>query len=436
VSGFDLSALAGGTKTAAPERKPSIEYKAHAKSSVASSDVTLTIDENSFLITSLFGAAEIPFAEVNEIALRDYSVYVCTDTGNYTFSRMGEWAERFHNALLESYNKAVLRSLFIAGNPIVTAKGTYSFSETGSSAGGTCPVYVFEDCIASLPPNLNARRIPFRFLNGMEKGDYSLTLLLSTGESYTFQKLGYDTAVFASAVEKQITKLRTKTAQAVKNIDPSLSPAQTSRLSLLMPEGTAAPLTQAAAIAPSFAKALGTKLAGGCASDSLTVYLELSDPDNIYAGFRSAESVNGTSAGNVTDLLESAAGTMPAAEAISGVDSVPEPYVFWLIAPSPDGRFAAVEFAEEDTATFVYRTDGNFPLFAARIGRALEAINFKREVIRLTAQELKKPENSSYYMAAKRTAALQFVRSNFVGRIIHSNPAAWKRSLLKLWAQQ
>jgi hypothetical protein len=54
-------------------------------------------------------------------------------------------------------------------------------------------------------------------------------------------------------------------------------------------------------------------------------------------------------------------------------------------------------------------------------------------VIRLSAEELQKPENDSYLMAVKRTAALQFVRSHFVGRVIHSNTEAWKRRLLELW---
>jgi NADH pyrophosphatase NudC (nudix superfamily) len=55
-------------------------------------------------------------------------------------------------------------------------------------------------------------------------------------------------------------------------------------------------------------------------------------------------------------------------------------------------------------------------------------------VIRLTDDELRKPENADYYMAAKRTAALQFVRANFAGRVIHSSPEAWKKKLTEMWS--
>jgi hypothetical protein len=93
-----------------------------------------------------------------------------------------------------------------------------------------------------------------------------------------------------------------------------------------------------------------------------------------------------------------------------------------------------VEFAEADSATFVHRTGGDFGIFARQINRALEAINFKREVIRMSDEELQKPENVDYYMAAKRTGSLQFVRSNFVGRVIHSSMENWKCKLTELWS--
>jgi hypothetical protein len=121
------------------------------------------------------------------------------------------------------------------------------------------------------------------------------------------------------------------------------------------------------------------------------------------------------------------------AEAENEDGLLPDSYLLWLIAPSPDGQFAAVEFCEANSATFVYRTGGNFPVFAGQLNRALEAIRFRREVIRLTDAELQKPENADYYMAAKRTAALQFIRSRFTGRIIHSSTESWKRKLLEQW---
>ncbi len=71
--------------------------------------------------------------------------------------------------------------------------------------------------------------------------------------------------------------------------------------------------------------------------------------------------------------------------------------------------------------------------FAQKLNRALEAIGFKRDAIRLSDEELRKPQFAHYLMASERTAALRFVRENYAGRIIHSGPDAWKRGLQAAW---
>ena len=400
---MDLSSLTGVGKPE-QEQKPSFEYTAQAASSVVSGEVKLTIGEKSYNIASLFDTVEIDFAEINTLSFADYTVTVKTDSGDYAFYRMGSWAQPFYDALCEAYNKAVLRSLFIKGSPILTARGDFRYSEKGVNDGGAAPVHVYENNVTVLPPNLSARRIPLCFVTDMEKGGYELTLKLDPGENYTFAKLGYDTAYFADAAEKQIRALRQKSLAVIKELDPALAAAQASQLARIMPEGAAAAFGQLAQIAPSFVASLEEKLANTRANEYYAVFKNLCAPAQIYIGFRKNE------------------------------EPTPDPYLLWMIAPSPDGQYASVEFSEANSATFVYKTSGDFEGFARQLNRALEAIDFKREVIRMTDEELRKPENADYYMAAKRTTSLQFIRSCFTGRVIHSNLESWKRNLLELWS--
>jgi hypothetical protein len=391
-------------------------------------------------VAALFDVVEIPFSEVNAIAFADYAVTVKADSGDYTFFRMGEWAQRFYDALCEAWGKAVLRALFVSGKPILTANGDYCFTESGANGGGSAPVHVYENCVVALPPNSEARRVPLCFVTGMDKGDYAFTLKLLTGESYSFAKLGYETAPFADAVEKQIRALREKTLAAVKEIDPSLTAAQASQLAKLLPEGAVASMGQLTTIAPSFAAAIEAKLGETRAADSYKAFKELCDPARIWVGFKKNDTVDGAGGlpdmggGNPMEALGGIVGGTAPADGEEPEAPPPDPYLFWLIAPSPDGQYAAVEFSEADSATFVYHTNGDFEVFARQLNRALEAISFKREVIRLSDEELRKPENADYYMAAKRTASLQFIRSNFTGRVIHSSPEAWKRKLTEMWS--
>jgi len=398
------------------QQKRAVDYTAQAASPLVSGEVKLTIGENSLTVISLFDAAEIAYSEISELIPGEHIVTVKADSGDYVFSRLGNWIHPFLVALSGAYSKAVLRSLFIKSDPVVTARCKYRFTENGESFSGFAPVHVYDNNVTTLPPNLSARRLPLCFVTGMEKGDYEFTLRIGAEESYTYAGMGYDTAVFGSAVEQQIRGLREVTLVSVKDVDPTLSTAQASQISKLMPLGAAAPIGQLAGIAPSFITALETKISATRAAESYKVFKELSDTTLIWIGFRKNES------------------SIDAGEMATGdTEEAAEPYTPWLIVPSPSGGAAAVEFAEDNSATFIYRTGGDFPVFAQRLNRALEAISFKREVIRMSDEDLRKPENVDYYMAAKRTSALQFVRESFIGRIIHSSEESWKRKLTELW---
>ena len=413
--------------------KAEIEYKALTASPNINGETKLVITDKSLIVKTTFDLEEIPFVEINALLLDDYIVTVKADNGDYVFSKLGNWCQPFYDVLCEEYNKAVLRSLFVKGEPIVTAKGDYFYNEADRSAGGSAPVYVYENCVVVLPTNLGARRVPLCFTCEMVKGDFELTLRLDTGEDYTWSKLGYDTAPFSEAVEKQISALREKSFAAIRELDPSMSAAQGSQLVKIIPQGAAAAIGLLGGIAPSFVAALEAKIENTRAAETYSFFKEMCDPAKILIGFRKNEAA-----------VEEAAEEPTAAEPTAVTDEAeteaeaeaPDPYLLWLIAPSPDGQYAAVEFAEKNAATFVYKTDGDFDGFSRQLSRALEAIDFKREVIRLPDAELRIPENADYFMAAKRTAALRFIRAGFIGRVIHSSPEAWKRKLEEYWGEK
>jgi len=452
------------------EKKSKVEYTAQAVSPIVNGEVKLKVGENSFTAEGVLDTAEVPYSNVNAMEFKDYVVTVRADDGDFIFSRMGSWAQPFYDALCEAYNNAMLRAFFVSGGTLFTASGDYRFTEDNKAAAGKTPVRVYGNCVVALPPDGNARRIPFCFVNGMEKNDLEVTLKLNLGESYTFSRLGYNTAGFADAAEKQIRAVHEKAITVFKDIDPMLTVSQASQIAKLMSEGAAAPMGQLAAIAPSFAAALQEKMTAARSFDTYKAFAEVCDPAQIWIGFKkndiraeakkgAAEGTPGMPAGmpagmpkEVGGLLSSMQGLMggmaaggaaapPASPAAEGKEDEPErdPYLFWMIAPSPNGQYAAVEFAVkpgEYAATFVYRTNGDISGSAAYLNRALEAIDFKREVIPMTEEEIRKPENADYYMAAKHTSAMQHIRKNFIGRVIHYTAESWKRDLTEMWSAE
>jgi len=440
---MDLSLLTGNNQPPR-QQNSAIEYTAQAVSPLVSGEVKMNIGWNSLTISALFNVAEIAFSEITAMKLADYTVTIKTDGADYALSRMGSWCQTFYDAVCGAYSSAVLRSMFIKDAPVITTTGNYRFAENGMNGWGSAPINVYGNCIAVLPPDLSARRIPLCFVNGMEKRDFELALRLDSGESYTFSKLGYDTEPFADSVSNQIRALHEKSAAAIRELDTSLTAAQASQITGLMPQGAAASFDQINKIAPSFVAALELKLANTRAAEYYAVYKELCGSGNIYAGFRKNEPRAGAggSLPGISGNIAAAPGNPEARDAMFNLGSAygneaivnaQDPYLLWFIAPSPNGQYAAVEFAEADAATFIYKTGGDFHGFARQLNRALEAISFRREIIRMTDEELRKPENADYYMAAKRTAPLQFVRSNIIGRIIHSSVDTWKCKLTELW---
>jgi hypothetical protein len=351
---------------------------------------------------------------------------------------MGSWCQPFHDALCTAYNQAVLRSLFIKTAPIITANGNYQYAEKNSTTSGTAPIHIYENSLTTLPHNLSARRVPLSFVTNMQKNDFGLTLTIDTGESYSFNKLGYTTAPFCDAVEKQIRILRANSLSAIKEFDPSLSVTQASQIARIMPLGTTASFGNLSTIAPSFAKAIESKLLDTSIAEYYSAFRDLCDPAQIHLGFRKTKVATDNTKDAPSSLVDSSNNPMKVKNMLTeekkeAKKAPSDQYSLWLVVPSPNGQFATVEFAEEDSATFVYNTSNGFNEFVLQLNHALEAINYQREVIRLSNEELRKPEYVDYYMASKRTASLQFIRSNFKSRLIHNNVEHWKKKLLELW---
>lgn len=435
---MDLSSLAGGNNAAEKEQAPALEYTAQVASPLLNGEAKLVVGQDGLAITTLMDAAEIPYADMLALGLDDYMISVKTAGGVHTFSRMGNWCEPYYSALYEAYNRKVLKALFVVDKPVLQTKGQYRINEDGLVFTGHAPVSVHENAVCILPPDIHARRIPLCFMTGLLNQDYTVTLRLDTGESYAFSKLGYDTEPFTDTIGKQVRKLREKTLAAVMELDPAISSAQASAMARLMPEGAAAPMGLIASQAPSFAQAIEKAVEQSRAGKSYLVFKEICDEASIYVGFKKNVERSGGEGGGLTDIgaMTGMLGGGAAALQLTSENAKPVPFMLWMIAPSPNGRFCAVEFAGGDgaaAATFVYRCKGPFEAFAGMLNRALEAVAFKREIIRLSDAELMQREHADDRMAVERTAAIQFIRSCFAGRVIHNSPAAWKTDLLQLW---
>ena len=106
--------------------------------------------------------------------------------------------------------------------------------------------------------------------------------------------------------------------------------------------------------------------------------------------------------------------------------------VLWTVASCSEGRIAAVELAlpnDQAAATYLYRVEGRWEVFARLIDRALDATGFQRRMILLSDDALNEPEHLAEAMLVRRTPALLLLRRCFVGRAIHSSYERWLREI-------
>ena len=437
--------MAGGEETSG--NNVSFICKGTVASTIINGEAEISVSEDAVTLTALFDSVRLSWADVVKLDFVDYAAHIDTKTSEYVISKLGQNGEPLFNHMLAAYGDKVRKCLFVKGTPVVKAKGDVSVNEITPLFLRGVPIEVYEDCVVSLPKDLSSRRMPLSFVNGFSDKDFTLSLSVMGGKTVCYSKLGYDHAPVSKAMQDAIRALRAEMIKQIEELDPLTNDEQASRFSRFMPGGLAAPMGLIRETSPSFAAALEKKIADSRAAETYQVFKEISGQDAVCVGFKRGTFSSGTEggeagsenisspAGGIGEMLSSLQGAAnPTEEGTEEAAEKPD-YMLWIAAPSPTGNSCAIEFAGADNeaaATFVYKFEGAWDMFRIKLGMALEAIDWKRDVIRLTDEELLKPENELYSMAEDRNEALKFIRSSFVGRAIHRSMESWKSQVTKL----
>ncbi|MCL2653488.1 MAG: hypothetical protein FWD63_06845 [Propionibacteriaceae bacterium] len=388
-----------------PDAPAPVAYQAQVASSALTGQASLRIGEDGLDVDGLFQPVFIDFADIVELGRADYVVGVRTTSDQFTFSGLGNQCDGFYMTLMGAFNAKVRRALFVQGQPAFQGDGDIRYREGAVEVQGHGLVEVYDDCVVLLPPNDQARRVPLVFANDMRPEPFGAAIKLDGGDWYEVTRLGRDADAFDATIKAKLAGLRQKSVEAVRALDASLSQQQLSTIAAKMPPGAAVPLGELAGVAPSYVAALEQRVADSRAAATYTEFKTVCDPDRICVGLK---------------------------DGLAGSD---DPGVLWFIAPSSSKPVAAVEWAVdegESAATFFYNIVGDETDFVRRLNRAIEAVEFHREVVSLPAEELGRPSNNYYAMAVRRTQALQFMRDNLAGRVIHNSPDAWSAGMRAL----
>ena len=381
-----------------------MEYSCFIEFSGQNCEGKIVLGDDELRCLSALDEFAFAYTDITSIEIANYRLIVKMEQDILSIAQLGFQLTPAYQQLYERYNKKVLKAFFIDETPLLEINGEFRYRDDSGSAEGTAAVKLYERCLCILPPNDGGRRIPLCFVRAIDKGNYQIKFTLDTGETYELLRLGWETESFENKLNECMQTIRQNAMNAALAVDPTLDTLQSSRIAKLMPEGVAAPLGALSSVSPSFSSAIEEKIKNSRAAETYLHFKEVCDPKEIMAGTKSY---------------------------LAGED---QKDILWIVAPKlkKNGGVAALEMAlleESSAATYVYRFSGVWDAFAMRLNHAIEAINFRREVIFLSDEELARRENALYKMAVKRTASLQFLRKCLDGRVIHRTLESWKKDL-------
>jgi len=114
--------------------------------------------------------------------------------------------------------------------------------------------------------------------------------------------------------------------------------------------------------------------------------------------------------------------------------------IFWFLVAFPKENAIASEVTnEEGHATYFFRIkeDGkpspdDVKRKVKEINRSMQALNFRRDVIRASDDEIKSDKFSRYRVALRKLPYLNRIRQDFIDRAIHTSEESWRKEVQKI----
>ncbi len=288
---------------------------------------------------------------------------------------------------------------------------------------GAAEIRLYSTALVIMPENDNVRRILYSDIIDATSAEEALSVRTERGCTILLSRLGKELGPLHRDLSAAVQETSGVAQSLLKQLCPTLSPAQLASASRLMAEGKAARRGDVEAISKELWAALELRMEGMGMGEEYRYLESICERGSMRVGIKK--------------------GLRDDAEYI------------WMLAPvikTPDGgnaiAFEATSEEGEGRATYVFRMMSakdlpsiqadDFPASADRsaqeVAAALMAINFRREPIYIGEIELAAPGREAYQNAVRAMPELRLLRRSFAGRVVHTSPEQWKQDMEALLA--
>lgn len=349
---------------------------------------------------------DLEYSQIKKVEDLDVNLLLTMRDGTaFELSKMARMHDVLRAKLMEKWTALNRRQAL--------AEETLLGSFTGRAGeGGAQPqgagIGVYETAVVLDFESGRVARIPLIFSGRPEDGGYGF-IFSPPGERWAIVFLGRETDRFRQTVEQAFNALEEKAQKRIRALCPVMPPFKARGLVGKFLDGLAVKLSVARDAYPALADAMVAELERAGLADSWKAALELGLADMARIGQK---------------------------EALKASDGLYR----WFFVPVVRGDKAAVimEASNEGAtgrATYVFRVIGGPEAVETAmdsLNYALVMINFRREPIYMSEAQMKKPENEHYLRSVERVPALAELRKNFIGRVSHTGPDAWRKGLEEL----
>jgi hypothetical protein len=421
------------------------------------------LDEKYLTLIVAFGEPMLfSYADIVDISDYDYKVDLFfTSKEKLNLWGLGYHYEDFLFQLFKLRNELLLKYLLMEESLLQAgfeAQFTRFDSNGQMSQTGSCEVRFYDTALVVLPQKGEPIRLPYCYISQANKADYKLAVTSEFGEKMEFSRLGEKFNPLAKALSDAFNKMMLRTQENIKELIPDADPSTVHKLAALMKDGRAARRKDIEQLSPDFWRCLTKRIEKAGISTEYEFLDSLAAKDQVCVGLK--RGLMGDLTGSYTWLLfplrnagSSRLSNAIALEAFNTQNNSQENEERLMETDYPEPEERSEQSPKDQTpatagATYFFRTMGRkeyaqakvedltreLEKFTKNMNRCMIDINFRREPVILSEDQLESTKYVQYRFAIAKMPSLKILRSLFIGRVIHSSPEQWKNDVTSLLA--
>ena len=372
----------------------------------------------------------IPYRDIIQLSRAGYKINAnLVSKEKLTIFNLGYKYEDFFRNFSNLNNEVILKDLLM--NETIHKSGVaadlgYINADKAEKALGQCELRIYETGAVIISGDGNFIRIPYNDLARIHIDSYKLILDTDYDDSYVFSKMGKELDTCFKMLNDLIKAISVKTQLSLQELLPVFDSSVIRKIARLMKDGRAASHMNIDAISPGIWTELEKKLVTFGIKEEYDYLATLGQPERICIGMK--RGLMGDLTGDYIWFLVpifSVDNTQPgnaiAMEATAVEGSGKATYFFKITDPGIYKNFKN----QEELQTAVDKS-------LKQLNRDLITVNFRREPIYLTDEQLNSTTYVAYRRAVSKVPALQELRRLFIGRVIHNSPEQWKEGVAQL----